>query len=64
VNSPDPFIISNRAILGSLRGVRWRRKYSDRKVFLVRSLLMEDIFGLEDGFEDVGFSILVSLSCK
>lgn len=38
--------------------------YSDREVFLVRSLLMEDIFGLEDGFEDVGFSILVSLSCQ
>lgn len=44
--------------------MRWRRTYSDRKVFLVRSLLVEDIFGLEDGFEDVGFSILVSLTCQ
>jgi len=40
------------------------KTYSDRKVFLVRSLLVEDIFSLEDGFEDVGFSILVSLFCQ
>ena len=36
--------------------------YSDGKVFLVGSLLMQDVFGLEDGLENVGFTVLVSLT--
>jgi len=40
--------------------VKWT--YSDGKVFLVGSLLVQDVFGLEDGLENIGFAILVSLA--
>ena len=36
--------------------------YSDWKVFLVGSLLVQHILSLEDGLENVGFTILVSLT--
>jgi hypothetical protein len=35
--------------------------YSNGKVFLVGSLFMENVFGFEDGLENVGFPIFVSL---
>lgn len=59
MNSPDPCDIS---LAGRLSGESWGWTYSDREVFLVGSLLVENVLSFENRFEDVGFSILVSLT--
>jgi hypothetical protein len=56
VNSPAPYWISGGGLFSEYS---WT--YSNGKVFFVGSLFVENVFGFENGLENVGFTIFVSL---